>query len=89
MAKVHALNPENADCHQPAPAKPDAPSSEHNCCNGDHYPEALLNAEQAVPLPFAAAIAGEPYRQFVPLPNRWDSMSASISRPPGPLPLRI
>jgi hypothetical protein len=89
MAKVDALNPENADCHQPAPAKPDAPSSEHNCCNGDHYPEALLSAAQAVPLPFAAAIADEAYPQFALLPNRRDSMSASVSRPPGPLPLRI
>jgi hypothetical protein len=89
MANVEAHNPASSDCHQPAPAKPDAPSSEHNCCNGDHYPEALLSAAHALPAPSIAAVTDETHFQSALIPNRWDGMSVSVSRPPGPLPLRI
>src|SRR4029077_3702355 len=89
MARIGAISPASSDCHEPAPALPDAPSSEHNCCNGDHYPEALLNAAQAAPPPSAVGVVDQPLFYSARLATRSSETHAAFSRPPGPLPLRI
>jgi hypothetical protein len=78
----------NAGCHETLPP-PDAPASEHQCCKGTHYPEALLNALQALPAPSISAAIDETHFQHALVPSRWDGVLASVSHPPGPLPLRI
>jgi hypothetical protein len=83
-------NTTRAACHEPVPLAPAAPASEHQCCNGAHDPEALLSGLQALPVPsVATAAADETHFRCALMSNCWDSISASVFRPPGPFPLRI
>ena len=47
-------NATHSGCHESAPSTPKAPGSEQQCCNGEHFPEALLTASSAPFAPFVA-----------------------------------
>jgi hypothetical protein len=87
-AATQAPDTANAGCHETVPPA-DAPASEHQCCKGTHYPEALLNPLQAFPAPSITTVIDETHFQHALMPSRWDGVLASVSRPPGPRPLRI
>jgi hypothetical protein len=90
IAAVSAVQPAHAPCHESLPATPASPASNQKCCSVVHYPEALLNSARLVPaLSDAAGSLGNQF--FCPSrpPDHSVYLAASLSGPPGPIPLRI
>lgn len=88
-AATAAFDAGNMGCHETAPPAPEAPVSGHHCCNGDHYPGALLSAAQVVPPPSMTIVAEDAAPQCTSIANFSRSMVVSLCRPRGSLPLRI
>jgi hypothetical protein len=80
----------DSGCHESAPSAPHAPDSGHNCCSGDHSPDALLSTVvTAVPLisDLGSSDLTSPLRSFAL--SSTSTGFLDFSPPHGLLPLRI
>lgn len=89
LATVEETGMDDSGCHHSLPAQPDAPNSEHVCCNGQHSSEALVTAVRTAPAPLATT---ELVHGFVDTSLRSTfatAIATPSSGPPGPFVLRI
>jgi hypothetical protein len=87
LAAAALTAPADSGCHDSAPA---SPSPEQKCCGGEHSPEALLSATQAVPPP--AIVATEAAQHSFQAASAFHGVAVapvSTSSPPELFPLRI
>jgi hypothetical protein len=89
VTHLEASAPAESSCHEPVPATPRTPDSEHICCGGDHSPDALLTTAYMTALPTTSQTLQSPV--FDLRAPRLLIAAAEIpsSSPPGSLVLRI